>query len=607
MISTKMRITDNLDFCTMNALLNECSDIEEARRTLVLYLDRCEWSYRSGEIDLHLLERATTLEAIKVFKNLISPRNEKLAGMSTLELLWKLARGEDVEVSEGFIEEINHLLTAINGKAHFSEGWLGPILKKEGIETTDFSKIQGRIAGIARSNYLDRVAEEVFKHLSRFKSGLDPEVIEKRNRNREKILLYFNAGLSDWHKSSWQHKHILKGRVGVRVLRDLVSLSKEEGESIELAVENNIPFGITPYYLSLFDFDSPQRVEDHQVRSQVIPPRHYVDRMIERRGDREYYFDFMGEHDTSPADMITRRYASIAILKVADTCAQICVYCQRNWEIDGPLVPGSISTKREIDNALDWFAKHPAIMDILITGGDSFVLSNNLITHIMDRLQKMDHIINIRWATRTIVTLPMRITDELALILGGYIEPGRRNVCVVTHVESGHEITPEVAEAVYRLRRQGLYVYNQQVYTVDTSRRFQTAATRIALKRVGIDPYYTFYPKGKEEHRDYRVPIARVLQERKEEARFLPGMFRTDEPVANVPRLGKSHLRAWQDRELLAIRPDGGRVYLFHPWEKGIAPVKPWVYGDTPIYDYLQEIERRGEDPTDYQSIWYYY
>jgi lysine 2,3-aminomutase len=127
------------------------------------------------------------------------------------------------------------------------------------------------------------------------------------------------------------------------------------------------------------------------------------------------------------------------------------------------------------------------------------------------------------------------------------------------------------------------------------------------MKRVGVDPYYTFYPKGKEETSDYTVPLARVLQERKEEARLLPGVFRTDEPVFNVPRLGKNHVRATQDRELVAIRPDGRRVYLWHPWEKGITPMQPWLYVDSPIYHYLQDLEQLGEDPADYASIWYYY
>jgi lysine 2,3-aminomutase len=150
-------------------------------------------------------------------------------------------------------------------------------------------------------------------------------------------------------------------------------------------------------------------------------------------------------------------------------------------------------------------------------------------------------------------------------------------------------------------------VYNQQVFTLHTSRRFQTVANRVTMKKIGVDPYYTFYPKGKEETRDYRIPLARILQERKEEARLLPGTFRTDEPVFNVPRLGKNHIRAQQDRELVGIRPDGRRVYLWHPWEKGIVPVQPWRYVDSSIRRYLSEIEKLGENPAQYASIWYYY
>jgi hypothetical protein len=61
---------------------------------------------------------------------------------------------------------------------------------------------------------------------------------------------------------------------------------------------------------------------------------------------------------------------------------------------------------------------------------------------------------------------------------------------------------------------------------------------------IGIDPYYTFNTKDKEETLEYRVPIGRLLQEQKEEARLLPGLARTDESVFNVPGLGKNYLKA---------------------------------------------------------------
>ncbi len=88
---------------------------------------------------------------------------------------------------------------------------------------------------------------------------------------------------------------------------------------------------------------------------------------------------------------------------------------------------------------------------------------------------------------------------------------------------------------------------------------------------------------------------------------LLPGIFRTDEPVFNVPFLGKNHLRAWQDHELISILPNGRRVYSFHPWEKNITKVKPYLYTDVSIHHYLERLKARGEDPEDYRSIWYYY
>ena len=591
-------------------ILRESQTLEEGRQALFDYLKGLEWRYRRGEVDLHKLEWATAMEGLKVFTNLISPRNEAIAGFSTLEPLWRLARDEEgggETLDEGFVEEFSHLFKAINGRAGLSQGWLGSILAAQGIETVDFKAIQGRAAATARSNYLDRVAEEVLKRVGRYPTGLDPEIIEKRERNRQKILDHFGATLDDWYDKGWQLTHILRGMEGLEHLEKLVPLTEEDVQAIGLAIQYHIPFGVTPYYLSLFDFETADRGEDYQVRSQVIPPMHYVRKMLEHRDDRGYYFDFMGEHDTSPCELVTRRYATVAIIKPYDTCPQICVYCQRNWEITGPMMAEGMPTREEIESALDWFATHPAMKDILLTGGDPLALSDGWVKRLMDRLSEMEHLINIRWATRIPVTMPMRVTDDLARLIGSYIEPGCRNVCFVTHIESAYEITPDLAEAVRKLRENGIYVYNQQVFTVETSRRFQSVASRIAMKRVGVDPYYLFYPKGKEEHKDYLTPVARLWQERKEEARLLSGLFRTDEPVFNVPRLGKNHIRAWQDRELLAIRPDGRRVYLFHPWEKGIAPVEPYTYTDVSIHGYLKELERRGEDPAEYETIWYYY
>ncbi len=587
-------------------ILRTSDSVEEARKRLYQYLSDLEWRYRSGEAELHPLIEAQALESIRVFRNIISPRNEKLSGYSALSYLWRLARGDEKaleEVDEGFILEMIHLFKAINGRPD-----IYPARYAEGLELVDFSKIKGREAGIARSKYLDKLFESVWEYIKRYPSGLDPQVIAKRRENRRRILEYFGGTEDDWRDYLWHFKHVIKGRKGVEHLKNLAKLTEEEAEAVEMAVRFRIPFGITPYYLHLFDLDDKSRREDYQVRFQVLPPLHTVVEMAAHRSDREYFFDFMGEHDTSPHPLITRRYPMVAILKASNTCPQICVYCQRNWEIMEALDPNALPTKKAIDAAIDWFAQHPSMKDVLITGGDPFVLGDDLIEYMLRRLSELDHVVHIRIGTRFPVTIPFRFTDKTAEMLGSFIEPGRRYVSIVTHVESAYEVTPEMAEAVHKLRKNAVHVYNQQVFTLWNSRRFETAALRIALKKVGIDPYYTFYPKGKWEHKDYVVPVARILQERKEEARLLPGMFRTEEPVFNVPRLGKNHLRAWQDHELIMIRPDGRRVYLWHPWEKNIQLVDPYIYTDiVSIKHYLDRLEELGEDPEDYKSIWYYY
>jgi len=591
---------------TWMACLAESDGPVEAQGRLYEYVGELEEAVRIGAFEIDRLERATALGAIDVVKNLLSTENEEMAGFSTIEPLWRLARGHADEAGSGFVEEFVHLLRAMHGRSGIGRGWTGHPGGSAHEDEEEFPRT-GRRRAIERSRALDGLADRIWKATSIYACGLDSEIVGRREENRRRILDSFGATASDWADAAWQAAHVLKGEEGAARLQSLVPLRSEEIAAVRLAVRYGVPWGITPYYLSLFDFDGPSRAEDGQVRSQVIPPLHTVRRMIEHRRDRTRAFDFMGERDTSPADRITRRYPTVAVFKVCDTCPQICTYCQRNWEISDAMDAAAIPTWKDLEPAVEWFAEHPGIVDVLVTGGDPLVLDDRLLDRLLRRLSAIDHVRDLRIGTRIPVTMPMRMTDALADRLARYIDPGRRNVSLVTHVESAYEVTPELAGAVDRLRRRGISVYNQQVFTLETSRRFQTVATRVALRQAGVDPYYTFYTKGKEEHRDYLVPVARLLQERKEEARLLPGIFRTDEPVFNVPRLGKNHLRASQDRELIAIDADGRRVYLFHPWEKGIAPVGPWPYTDVSIHDYLERLKELGEDPADYESIWYYY
>lgn len=603
----KVGLDDYLDLLweanpEIHGLIRSSPSLPEARNRLLAYLERTERQVFALDNRAHILEKATVRDAIRVMKSILGPINEKRTGFSALDALWKLAVGREDELAEpitpGFLLELIHLLRAVGGNSNIYR-------EREGAPkgVPEFLRLTGREAAESRSVMLDELGRRVRRGFARYPSGLDPEVVAQRRRNRERILEYFGGSEDDWQDYHWHLHHIVRDAA---TLDGLIELPEALRDAVGRAASSRVPFGITPYYLSLMDEEATGGL-DRAVRAQVIPPPDYVAEMVRHKLDRGQVFDFMGEHDTSPVDHVTRRYPMIAILKPYNTCAQICVYCQRNWEIDEAMAPGALIRPDAQQRAIEWIAEHPALGDILITGGDPGVMSDQAIDRLLGGLAEIDHVYRIRFATRTPVVLPFRLTPGLADVLARHHEPGRREVAVVTHVEHPYEITPELVDAVTRLRRRGLGVYNQQVFTFYNSRRFETAKLRHDLRLAGIDPYYTFNMKGKRETASFMVPIARLLQERKEEARLLPGLDRTDEPVFNVPRLGKNHLRAFQDHRLVMILADGSRVYELHPWEKNIAPMPPYNYIDTPIHGYLERLAAAGEDLRDYRTIWFYY
>jgi len=570
------------------APLANCSEVETARGKLLELANDLEFK-QPGEAPFLVRDAARAL------RSMLRPVAEERAGFSVANALWDLARRKPrPDLAAGFHAEMIHLLRALRGQAQIDFA--------ASFDDSD-QGLSGREASLARSSELDQLWTRVEATMGRYADGLSEAARARRAARRKAILAALGGGESDWSDWKWQTANVIKG---AEALARCVKVAPDTLKAAGRARNGRLPFGVTPYYASLMD-DDPEAGRDRSVRAQVLPPPDYVEEMLAHRSDRNSAFDFMREHDTSPVDLVTRRYPAIAILKPFNTCPQICVYCQRNWEIEEAMAPGALAPWEKIDAAIDWIAGRPALREVLVTGGDPLAMADADLARILKRLAAIEHVDLIRIGSRVPVTVPMRIDDALADLLGSLREPGRRETCLVTHVQHPYEITPEMVAAVERLRRRGIGLYNQMVYTFFASRRFEAARLRFLLRRIGIDPYYTFVPKGKEETRAYRVPLARLLQEQKEEARLLPGMRRTDEVVYNVPGLGKNYMRASQHRDLLAVAPDGKRVYEFHPWEKKIAPRNAYVGRDVPILDYLRHLEEVGEDARDYESIWYYY
>lgn len=542
------------------------------------------------------LEYSLVHDAITVFRRILSDRSEKLAGYSFIGYLVTLSTASNDEVFErpttGFFAELERLVRGIMGTTGIYAA-----------KPPAFIKHEGPKAARMRSADLSRMARASQKFMNTYTSGLENDAVRRRSRNKARIINLFGVTDLEWRKWKWHLKNTIRD---ADTLRKLVKLTDEEYEAVQRARDLKIPFAITPYYLSLMDLNSGGH-RDKAIRAQVIPSLHYVNKLAEHKHNQEHSMDFMLEYDTSPIEGITRRYPNVVILKPVLTCPQICVYCQRNWEIEDVDSASAALPKSKLEAALDWIKNTPEINEVLITGGDPLLLSDRKLGSIVSRVAANPNIIRIRIGTRTLVTMPQRITESLVRELARFQVPGKREVVIITHFEHPYEITPQSMAAVQKFRRNGMEIYNQLVFTYYNSRKFEACFLRQQLRLIGVTPYYTFNAKGKAETSDFRVPIARLMQEQKEEARLMPGTVRTDEIVFNVPGLGKNYLKASQHHDIISITPDGRRVYEFHPWEKKLALAKTYLYKDVPIYDYLKRLKSEGQDISAYRTIWYYY
>ncbi|MDG4475859.1 KamA family radical SAM protein [Thiovibrio frasassiensis] len=569
-------------------------DIEELRGQLIDFTFNVEQQAveEASSDDASLLARIR--DCGFSFRTILKKGSEQAAGFSILQALWDI--GHDLprpELSPAFFADLLHLLLGMQGQA----------LRKapDAIHLTAVGS-SGRKAAVKRSRQLDNLWDEVDRRMSAYPSGLEEKAILRRQARREKILSVLGGSLENWHDWRWQIRHIVRD---LATLEKMVKLSGSQRNALKAAKENRLPFGITPHYLSLMD-DEIGSKRDAAIRAQVLPPMSYVKEIA--AVEDVSCLDFMGEEDTSPFDLVTRRYPAICILKPYNTCPQICVYCQRNWEIDDVMASGAFAGMEKVDAAVQWISDHPAIHEVLITGGDPLAMGNEALAAILAKVAEIPTVERIRIGSRTLVTMPMRITEGLAALISQYREPGRREVTIMTHVQHPYEVTPDTVAAVNKFRLRGIPVYNQLVYTYYASKRFEAAALRRLLRLIGIDPYYTFNTKGKDETLAYRTPIARLLQEQQEEARLLPGLARTDEAVFNVPRQGKSYLRDRGYRNFLTILPDGARVYEFHSWEKKVAQdTSTFITTDVPILHYLERLSKDGESVSDYETIWHYF
>ncbi len=215
--------------------------------------------------------------------------------------------------------------------------------------------------------------------------------------------------------------------------------------------------------------------------------------------------DPIGDDKFSPVKGVVHRYADRALLKPLLICPVYCRFCFRR-ETVGP--DGGLLTDAELDAAFDWFAAHPAIREIILTGGDPLMLSPRRLGAIMARLSAIPHIETVRIHTRVPTTDPGRITGALVDALAT-----DRSLWVAVHANHAREFSAPARAALARLRKAGIPLLGQSVLLRGVN---DTAAALEDLFRAmvaaGVKPYYLHQLDAAPGTARFHVPLAEGQQ-----------------------------------------------------------------------------------------------
>ncbi|MFP4018307.1 MAG: KamA family radical SAM protein, partial [Bacteroidales bacterium] len=425
--------------------------------------------------------------------------------------------------------------------------------------------------------------ETVLSWMERHPSGLDEEVIERRKKNKERIIQIFIQKMDEGEIKStafsfepnmsfeekfkkmtewWNSKvfHLVFAIRSPELLNEMLgySLCRETMEILHQAKEAGIPFFVNPYYLSLLDTQADREHigADQAIRDYIIYSRELVDEFGHIVAWEKEDIVEPGKPNAAgwilpEGHNIHRRYPEVAILipdSMGRACGGLCASCQRmydfqrgNLNFDLEKLKPKEKWPEKLKRLMEYFRSDSQLRDILITGGDALMSSDKSLKRILEAVyemakqkkednknrpegEKYAEMLRVRLGTRLPIYLPQRVTDELIEILTEFktkaTKIGIKQFVIQTHFESAMEVTPESRKAVQKLISAGWIVTNQQVFTAAASKRGHTAKLRKVLNEIGVLPYYTFSVKGFMENYHNFATNARSMQEQFEEKRY---------------------------------------------------------------------------------------
>lgn len=274
-----------------------------------------------------------------------------------------------------------------------------------------------------------------------------------------------------WNDWKWQ----LKNRIeNVDELKKYLPLTPEEEEGARKCIEI-LRMAITPYYLSLIDPNDP----NDPIRKQAVPT---ANELYKSSADQ---VDPLHEDADSPVPGLTHRYPDRVLFLITDQCSMYCRHCTRrrfagNSDCAMPL--------EQIDKAIDYIAKTPVIRDVLLSGGDALLVSDERLEYIIKKLRAIPHVEIIRIGSRTPVVMPQRITPELVSMLKKY-----HPIWLNTHFNHPNEITPESKRACEMLADAGIPLGNQSVLLRGVNDCVHVMKDLVhELVKIRVRPYYIY-------------------------------------------------------------------------------------------------------------------
>jgi len=251
---------------------------------------------------------------------------------------------------------------------------------------------------------------------------------------------------------------------------------------------------VTPHLAALIDPADPA----DPIARQLIPSEA---ELVAAPGEAA---DPIGDDAHSPVPGVVHRYPDRVLLKVTHTCAVYCRFCFRR-ETVGPGKAEALSPAA-LDAALAYIAAHPAIWEVILTGGDPLMLSPRRLAVLMARLAAIGHVKVVRFHTRVPVADPARVTPALVAAM----RSPAQTTYVALHANHPRELTPAARAACARIVEAGLPMVSQTVLLAGVNDDAAILADLMrALVETRIKPYYLHHGDLAPGTGHFRVSLAK--------------------------------------------------------------------------------------------------